>query len=281
MAADLPLGTGKEMLDELKSYVCGGGSGFQAASESTVRLTVTHSNLVAQFPELAIDRHATIESLKDKIRAHCGTAVGAMELILRYPDGRDICRLDDESKMVGFYSPQDGWIVHVHDTDPYSLSANGGLENVNLVEKYHISDEDYMKRDDNYRKWKSEKLQADPEWTLEKELHKNDPDWKPKEAITDDDYMADLVEPMKVGDRCEVSGGRRGEVKYIGKCPELQPGFWVGVAYDEPVGKNDGSVKGTRYFECEMKYGGMVRPNLVEVGDFPEEDLFSDSDDEI
>lgn len=127
------LGTGKQMLDELKGYVNGGSNGFQASSGSTVRLTVTHSNLMATFPELAIDRHVTIEGLKDKIRAHCGTSVGSMVLYLRYPDGRDITMLGDDSKMIGFYSPQDGWIVHVHDTDPYSLSANGGLENVNLV----------------------------------------------------------------------------------------------------------------------------------------------------
>lgn len=114
------------------------------------------------------------------------------------------------------------------------------------VEKYHISDADYMKRDDNYRKWKDGKVADDAEWTLEKELHKNDPDWKPKEHITDEDYMADLAAKIKAGDRCEVSGGRRGEVKYVGKCPELQSGFWIGVNYDEPVGKNDGSVKGTR-----------------------------------
>jgi len=271
-----------EMLADLKAYVGGEKSnGLQNQSDSTVRLTVTHSNLITSFPELRVDLHMTVESLKDKIYKHCGTMVSSMILHLKDPAGRAVCTLGDDYKMLGYYSPTDGYIVHVEDTDPYSMSANGGLENVNLVEKYEISDEDYMKRDDNYRKWKKDKLDKDPTWTLEKETHKNDPDYKPKESITDADYMADLIKPMNVGDRCEVSGGRRGEVKYLGKCV-LGMGFWVGVAYDEPVGKNDGSVRGTRYFEADEKYGGMVRPNLVEVGDYPEEDLFSDSsDDEI
>jgi len=38
---------------------------------------------------------------------------------------------------------------------------------------------------------------------------------------------------------------------FIGRVPELPLGFWVGIKYDEPVGKNDGSVKGVRYFEWQ------------------------------
>ena len=45
-------------------------------------------------------------------------------------------------------------------------------------------------------------------------------------------------------------GGKRGEVRYVGKIPAIAPGWWVGVKYDEPVGKNDGSLKGRRYFKC-------------------------------
>ncbi len=75
---------------------------------------------------------------------------------------------------------------------------------------------------------------------------------------------------VKVGDRCQV-GGRRGEVMFVGRVAELPIGLWVGVKYDEPVGKNDGSVKGVRYFECLDKYGGFVRPDTCRsIGDFPE-----------
>jgi tubulin-folding cofactor B len=50
---------------------------------------------------------------------------------------------------------------------------------------------------------------------------------------------------------------------------DLGKGFYVGVRLDEPFGDSNGVVKGVKYFECSDKYGIFVRPNTLEVGDFP------------
>jgi tubulin-folding cofactor B len=60
----------------------------------------------------------------------------------------------------------------------------------------------------------------------------------------------------------------------------LPLGYWVGVQFDEPVGRNDGAVKGKRYFTCSAGYGGFVRPDKVRAGDYPEIDDFKFSDDD-
>ncbi|CAG8487099.1 17067_t:CDS:2 [Cetraspora pellucida] len=98
-------------------------------------------------------------------------------------------------------------------------------------------------------------------------------------SATSDSYtFEDEAENIKVGDRCEVDFGdaeglkRRGTVKYVGET-KFKPGYWVGVQYDEPVGKHDGIVQGEQYFSCPDKYGAFVRPNKVKVGDYPEEEF--------
>lgn len=54
---------------------------------------------------------------------------------------------------------------------------------------------------------------------------------------------------MKVGSRCSVQLSnqpeKRGVVSYVGET-KFRPGYWIGITYDEPVGKNDGSVEGVR-----------------------------------
>lgn len=87
---------------------------------------------------------------------------------------------------------------------------------------------------------------------------------------TEEEEMANA---FKVDERCEVSVSgqpkRRGVIKFVGKT-HFKPGFWVGIHYDEPMGKNDGSVEGKKYFDCPPKYGAFVKPGNVTMGDFPE-----------
>jgi tubulin-specific chaperone B len=61
---------------------------------------------------------------------------------------------------------------------------------------------------------------------------------------------------------------------YVGEVEEIPNGAgkWIGVQLDEPVGKNDGSLNGKRYWGTNAggpKYGVFVRPERVEVGDWP------------
>jgi tubulin-folding cofactor B len=91
---------------------------------------------------------------------------------------------------------------------------------------------------------------------------------------------------IKTGLRCRLLPDldhRRGEVKFVGEVPQIPGtvGAWVGVALDEPTGKNDGSIDGEKYFECSPKHGVFVRAERVEVGDFPVLDEFADDDDEF
>ncbi|GAQ82952.1 Alpha-tubulin folding cofactor B [Klebsormidium nitens] len=268
-------------MQALKAYVQGPSS--QNKADDTVLLNVSHSNLKQRFMELRFDLHTSIEGVKERLRSHSGTAVESMVLQLLDESGKKVADLSDSGRPLGFYSPQDGYRIHIIDLDPQSHSVGGWLEDTSLVEKYQISEEAYNKREVTYRKFKETKLAQDPTWTLQKELaERNGEVYVPKEA-PGPDHMADLAEGIKVGNRCEVDpGAKRGEVMFVGNnCKGLPPGYWVGVKYDEPVGKNDGSVKGERFFTCAPGYGGMLRPDKVKVGDYPEKDPFEDEDDEI
>lgn len=46
---------------------------------------------------------------------------------------------------------------------------------------------------------------------------------------------------------------------------------WCGVELDEPLGKNDGAVAGTRYFQCQPKYGLFAPVHKVTKIGFPSE----------
>ena len=90
---------------------------------------------------------------------------------------------------------------------------------------------------------------------------------------------------LAIGSRVRLlpeSDARRGTVSFTGLVPEIPGiGAWIGVTLDEPTGKNDGSVKGKRYFECGSNCGVFVRPERCEAGDFPVLDEFDEDLEEL
>lgn len=67
---------------------------------------------------------------------------------------------------------------------------------------------------------------------------------------------------FEVGDRILVDGVKPGLIGFIGET-QFARGVWVGIILDTPDGKNDGSVAGVQYFQCELNYGLFSRPQKL------------------
>lgn len=162
--------------------------------------------------------------------------------------------------------------IHVQDSNPDSVLSE--FTEGKPEEGFKLSEEAYEKRGDSVLQWKKDQR-----------LGRFDPEYDSRIKQLEAENAA-IAESILVGDRCRtinISGERRGRVMYVGKITSLDEGkkIWVGIEFDEPVGKNDGSLDGVRYFSAKPGYGSFVPPNKVEVGEFPEEDLFKSDDEEI
>jgi hypothetical protein len=66
----------------------------------------------------------------------------------------------------------------------------------------------------------------------------------------------------KIGQTVQFGDDRQGIIRWLGK-GSFSPGEWVGLELPDDSGKNDGSVKGERYFECAPGHGMMIRPDAI------------------
>lgn len=158
--------------------------------------------------------------------------------------------------------------IHVEDKDPDSIL--GELKEESDVH-FDLSPEEYAKRSDTVLQWKKDK-----------QLGRFDPQFHEKKSRLQEESELKAA-TISVGNRCRIiniEGERRGVVKFVGKIVQLDGGEnpWVGIEFDEPVGKNDGLIGELRLFEARHNHGSFVRPNRVEVGDFPELDPFDDDE---
>nr|XP_033810980.1 tubulin-folding cofactor B isoform X2 [Geotrypetes seraphini] len=198
-----------------------------------------------------------------KLELVVGIPASCMDLELFDTSNRLLLRLDSDEALLGSYPVDDGCRIHVVDK---SGTKTGVFEDLSRVEKYELSDDNYDKRTDSVRAFLRRNKMGK---FNEEDLASREVDQEQKFA-----EERDLITAITVGTRCEVhvTGQpiKRGTVMYAG-LTDFKPGYWVGVKYDEPLGKNDGSVNGKRYFQCLPKYGAFVKPQFVTLGHFPEE----------
>lgn len=204
---------------------------------------------------------------------------------------------DEDDTTLEHFRLTKGCEIYIESTQPASLRQD--FNDPSRVEKYSIPDEIYEKRQDSVLTWKKTN-----------KLGRFDPSAADKVAAVIEHHEREAIaRGLEVGRRCRVGGEdpRRGEICYLGPVPEIPAqratsatmtskpasassqqqqhstaggGWWVGISLDEPTGKNDGSLVGPdgrlrRYFLTEgcRKSGIFVRPDRVEVGDFPVLDL--------
>lgn len=233
---------------------------IESAALINVRVTSTLNDFMA---EKRFDRGLTIADLKCRLELITGATAGTMTLQVYDDKDQLLFGLDNDNALLGSHTIEENYRIHVIDT----TKKHGEFEDLSKVEKFEISDTTYDQRNDSVRSF-----------LRRNKLGKyNEEERAAMKAQADAEALAEeeKAQAIKVGDRCEVAvlgePTRRGEVKFVGKT-EFKEGWWVGIHYDEPLGKNDGSVNGKRYFEAPMKYGGFTRPANVTVGDFPEMD---------
>ncbi|KAJ4340835.1 hypothetical protein N0V87_002188 [Didymella glomerata] len=217
----------------------------------------------------------SIAHLKSRLEPITGVPASSQQLSLRVgsQDAVPISAVDEEQTRLAQFPLQPYAEITVVDTRP--PAARTDFSDLSAVDKYVMPAAEYETRTDSVLAWKKAQ-----------KLGRFDPD---APSIEQQKILASEREieerGLVVGGRIRLlpeSDARRGTVSYTGLVPEIPGiGAWVGVTLDEPTGKNDGSVKGKRYFECSNNCGVFVRPERCEAGDFPVLDEFDEDLEEL
>uniref|UniRef100_A0A0V0G7T1 Putative tubulin-folding cofactor b-like protein n=1 Tax=Triatoma dimidiata TaxID=72491 RepID=A0A0V0G7T1_TRIDM len=246
-------------------------SNIEVKTGDFVNLTVSTSCESTSI-ERRFSKAITVTELKGKLELMTGGSINTMKLTIFDKEDKLICSLDNDDSLLGSYSIDDGMRLHVED----NFMLRKQLDDAFNIKKFELTEEEYSQRKDSLKTY-----------LMQNRLGKyNEEEMEKREAMRkrEEEMELEKLKTCGVGLRCQVSvpgqSVRRATIKFIGTV-NFKPGNWIGVQYDEPLGKNDGSVEGVRYFECPPKYGGFVKPLHLEVGDFPEEELNLDEDDEL
>lgn len=84
----------------------------------------------------------------------------------------------------------------------------------------------------------------------------------------DDDAASDVsTEQFNTGERVLLDGKIKAKVAYFGPVHFSFDDDWVGIVFEEPVGKHNGTVAGTEYFKCDSVHGLFVRSHRLQRTD--------------
>lgn len=227
-----------------------------------VRLSSTISSFDAKR---RFNRGISIAELKKKLEMVVGASASCMDLELFSISDKFLQKMDDNEALLGSYPVDDECRIHVIDRSGGQMDQ---FTDVSKVEKFELPDDAYDKRADSVRSFmKKQRVGRFNEDEMAKK--------KAEHAAREEEQKA-AADAISVGSRCQVQvpgqPTKLGTTMYVGTT-DFKPGYWVGVKYDEPLGKHNGTVEGKQYFVCENKYGAFVKPLNVTVGDFPEEDF--------
>jgi tubulin-folding cofactor B len=223
-------------------------------------LDFSHSNLKQQHIEIRFDKDEhLLENIQHRIYQKTGTSPSNQQLYVYH--GNE-CLGDLSQQNIAIL--RNGMRIHCVDDNPFSISRGGSLENTKLVEKFRLTDEQYNQKKTTLRAWARKQQEENPNFTLGHVQR----------------YNKASVAHCIISERCQVEPGkRRGTIKWTGTFIDGDRTYFVGVHLDEPVGQNDGTYKGERYFEnCPQGYGCFARGENVQCGpEFVDRGMDSDS----
>lgn len=89
-----------------------------------------------------------------------------------------------------------------------------------------------------------------------------------------DAILNENTDMLMVGLPVWVDGNKHGRIAYIGEV-HFAKGDMAGVHLDAPIGKNNGTVGGVMYFQCEPKRGIFSRLHRLTLQPLRDENAYN------
>jgi tubulin-folding cofactor B len=103
--------------------------------------------------------------------------------------------MPDDEALLGSYGPQDYWYLHIIDSSGGASAQASQYEDTSRVDKFVLSEDEYNKRDNTFRKYMAKMRAQDPDFCKK---------WGFKEPpkVIDADLFKEEADAIKIDDRC-------------------------------------------------------------------------------